>query len=477
MLTPDGGSADRAQVWNAAELAEKRKDARTAREWTIALPAELDAKQRAELARSFAGELSRRYGVAVDLSIHLPDREGDNRNHHAHLLTTTRQVSRDPDGQLVMGHKASIELSDKARLARGLGRAADEVSAVRQQWEQLANRALERAGRSERIDARSLRAQGLDREATTHLGPIASEMERRGAASDRGDGNRRAQAHNAERDGLKAQIIDLQAERQRRELARIERMSARELRTEIARIRPDPIISQAELWQASPDYKRACDERSAVNLAIGRYEQERLKASAEARECRARITHWQETHPIAAKLHGLGWWRSKRASVTERQEATAQQKMAEAEKRITPLESQSTQLEKAELLARQHAQQLAQERRKPLLERVQALEKVAQQKEREEGKGRKLDELVKGIQSHALLREMKAYGYSDTGEYWQALPAPVRTLVNGINAAPKEARPQVLAKLREELQREPGLVQTITDQLEHTRSRSRGLSR
>lgn len=230
ILTPDGGTADRAALWNAAEQAERRKDARTAREWIVALPAELDAEQRRELALSFGAELARRYGVAVDVCIHQPDREGDNRNHHAHILTTTRQVSRGPDGGLVLGDKASIELSDKKRRELGLGPAADEVKAVRQLWEQAANRALEQAGRSERIDARSLKEQGIDREATTHLGPTASEMERRGKASDRGDANRQVAANNNEREALKAEIIDLKAERERREKVRlVEALPAAEL--------------------------------------------------------------------------------------------------------------------------------------------------------------------------------------------------------------------------------------------------------
>ncbi|WP_375271702.1 MobA/MobL family protein [Gluconacetobacter dulcium] len=43
-----------------------------------------------ELARDFARELVKRYGVVADVAIHEPGREGDNRNHHAHILTTTR---------------------------------------------------------------------------------------------------------------------------------------------------------------------------------------------------------------------------------------------------------------------------------------------------------------------------------------------------------------------------------------------------
>ena len=229
ILTPDGLSAERNGLWDAAELAEKRKDARTAREWIVALPSELTAGQRTDLARDFGQCLVERYGVAVDFAIHAPDREGDNRNHHAHILTTTRQVSRGPDGGVVFGAKAHIELSDRALRAirdatiAGPTRpgdrygAADEVQAVRELWERVANAALERAGVGARIDARSLEAQGIDREATQHLGPVASEMERRGKASDRGDGNRQVSDHNAERARLSAEIIDLQAARERRE--------------------------------------------------------------------------------------------------------------------------------------------------------------------------------------------------------------------------------------------------------------------
>ncbi|MQU55980.1 MobA/MobL family protein, partial [Pseudomonas sp. FSL R10-1339] len=128
------------------------------------------------------------------------------------------------------GDKSSIELADKKRRELGLGPAADEVKAIRQLWEQTANRALERAGSTERIDARSLKDQGIDREATTHLGPVASEMERRGRISDRGDGNRQVMANNEQRQGLTAQIIDLKTERERRAKARqVEALPAADL--------------------------------------------------------------------------------------------------------------------------------------------------------------------------------------------------------------------------------------------------------
>lgn len=231
ILTPDGQGTERNALWNAAESAEKRKDARTAREWIIALPCELDSAQRQTLASDFAQCLVARYGVAVDFAIHAPDSEGDSRNHHAHLLTTTRQVHHDADGHLMLGAKAAIEWSDKARREAGLGAGAEEVKAVRELWAQIANKALEKAGIEARIDARSLQAQGMDREATQHLGPVATEMERRGHPSDRGDINREIRARNAERARLQGEIRDLQAEQNRR----AQREAARETARETAR--------------------------------------------------------------------------------------------------------------------------------------------------------------------------------------------------------------------------------------------------
>ncbi|MDP1086444.1 MobA/MobL family protein, partial [Klebsiella pneumoniae] len=82
---------------------------------------------------------------------------------------------------------ATLEQSDKKRREQGLGASRDEITGIRARWAELANRALERAGHAERIDHRSYAEQGIDKVATTHLGPVATAMERRGEASDRGD--------------------------------------------------------------------------------------------------------------------------------------------------------------------------------------------------------------------------------------------------------------------------------------------------
>jgi MobA/MobL family len=172
---------DRQALWNAAESAEKRKDARVAREYELALPHEMTRGQRVGLVRGFAGELANRYGVAVDFAIHRPHREGDERNFHAHVLTTTREVG--PTG---LGAKASIEWSDTDRAKKGLGPAKQEIKAIRARWEEFANERLKELGIEARIDHRSLADQGQDREPGRHLGPAVSGMERRGIATEVG---------------------------------------------------------------------------------------------------------------------------------------------------------------------------------------------------------------------------------------------------------------------------------------------------
>ena len=185
IIAPDRQPVDRQQLWNAAESREKRKDARTAREYEIALPSELDAEQRKALAVEFAELIADRHGVAVDVAIHAPGPGSDERNYHAHLLCTTREVSRTEGGAIQLGEKAKIEIGDKDRAKLGLGPAADEIKELREQWATLANEHLARAGREERIDHRSYKEQGIDLTPTQHLGPNVVAMERRGIATDR----------------------------------------------------------------------------------------------------------------------------------------------------------------------------------------------------------------------------------------------------------------------------------------------------
>ena len=172
--TPDGApdwAKDRSALWNAAEAAEKRKNSTVAREVEVALPSEIDAGQMRQIVEEYSRWLSDRYGVAVDWAIHQPHHRGDERNYHAHILLTTRILG--PDG---LGAKCRI-LDDKKT-------GPAEVVAMRERWAKVVNRALEQAGIDARIDHRSLKEQGIDREPQIHAGPSVAAIERTVAAKD-----------------------------------------------------------------------------------------------------------------------------------------------------------------------------------------------------------------------------------------------------------------------------------------------------
>lgn len=155
---------DRFVLWNAAEGAETRKNSRVAREVIIALPYELTTLERESLTRDMAAYLVEKYRVAVDVAIHAPvDKDGhDPRNHHAHLLFTTRELT--PEG---FGSKTRI-LDDKVT-------GPQQIEIIREVWETLANDALSRAGHSDvTIDRRTLEAQGIERIPQIHEGKAST---------------------------------------------------------------------------------------------------------------------------------------------------------------------------------------------------------------------------------------------------------------------------------------------------------------
>ena len=126
----------RERLWNTAEHAEKRHNARVAREFQVNLPAELPPLARIALARSFALELAERYRVAVDLAVHAPRPDSDPRNFHAHLLATTREVT--PAG---LGAKAGLDMEPRERRQRQLPDHRQEFINVRERWAVLTNEA------------------------------------------------------------------------------------------------------------------------------------------------------------------------------------------------------------------------------------------------------------------------------------------------------------------------------------------------
>jgi len=246
IVVPDGQPGpDRVTLWNLAEMAERRKDACVAREIEIALPSEITAEQRHALAVGLARTLATERGCAVDVCIHAPSKNGDKRNHHAHLLMTTRTVQRLESDVIVLGAKSEQERAGRDRKA--------DLAVIRERWAAMCNAALARVGQTARVDHRTLEAQGVRREPTRHLGPAAAGYERRtGQPSKKrltwkveADASARlaaAAARSPEIEGLNAQILALEtdlaaarAERDQRQAAQYAQQIAMGLSPEARR--------------------------------------------------------------------------------------------------------------------------------------------------------------------------------------------------------------------------------------------------
>ena len=181
-LKEQGASIKRSELWNLAEESETRKNSRVAREWIINLPHELDEKTRKELAHKFTQSLADKFDVIADCAIHKPtakeiERGADARNFHAHIMLTTRKAELGEDGKITLTDKSDCELSDTQRKAKGLSRAKDEVTEIRELWEYIANEKLAEYDH-DLIDSRSYAAQGIDITPQDKMGSVATKLER-----------------------------------------------------------------------------------------------------------------------------------------------------------------------------------------------------------------------------------------------------------------------------------------------------------
>ena len=173
ILKPDNAPeryADRTTLWNEVERNEKRKDSQLCNEVMVALPAELTHEQKQALTRKYVrGEFTGQ-GMIADIGYH----DFDSHNPHAHIMLTMRSVDEEGFG------KKQRQWNKR-----------DAVKDYRARWAEYANRALERAGHDIRIDHRSLKEQGIEREPQIHLGAKVMELEARGVRTRVGDESRR----------------------------------------------------------------------------------------------------------------------------------------------------------------------------------------------------------------------------------------------------------------------------------------------
>ncbi len=195
--------SDRGTLWNSVEKIEKSKNSQLAREIEIALPKELSREKQINLVREYVKENFVKVGMCADIALH---DKGDG-NPHAHILLTMRPLNEDK----TWGAKSKKEYildenGEKVKLKNGNYKTKkintvdwneqDKAEHWRRAWADITNKYLEENSIQEKVDHRSYQRQGIEQIPTIHLGVSATQMEKKGIATDRGNINREIKHQN-----------------------------------------------------------------------------------------------------------------------------------------------------------------------------------------------------------------------------------------------------------------------------------------
>ena len=204
---------DRAVLWNAVEMSERNNNAQLAREIEISLPVELTREQNIALAREYAQRQFANNGMCADVCIH---DKGDG-NPHAHIMLTMRPFNE--DGTWAAKSKKEYILDDNGEriLLKSGAYKTRKICTIdwneqakaeewRAAWADTVNQYLKQNNIAGHIDHRSYERQGINQIPTVHLGVAASQMEKRGIRTERGNINREIIVTNQQMGQLRARI-------------------------------------------------------------------------------------------------------------------------------------------------------------------------------------------------------------------------------------------------------------------------------
>ena len=197
---------DRTALWNSVELNEKASNAQLARNFIIALPKELSFEENKRLITEFIQENFISKGMIADLAIH-DESDEENNNIHAHIMTALRPINEKGEWQPKSKKEYILdEKGEKIKLKSGNYKTRKinttdwneqgKAEEWRKAWADITNKYLEENSIQEKVDHRSYQRQGIEQIPTIHLGVSATQMEKKGIVTDRGNINREIRYQN-----------------------------------------------------------------------------------------------------------------------------------------------------------------------------------------------------------------------------------------------------------------------------------------
>ncbi|MFA6161747.1 MAG: MobA/MobL family protein [Patescibacteria group bacterium] len=538
---PEWAAHNAAHFWTAADEHE-RINGSVYREIEVALPRELTPAQRLELVQEFIEqEIGDKH--AYQFAIHTPKAalEKDDQP-HAHIMYSERirdGIARDPEHYFKRYNAKNPEKGGAKKFSGGKSskELKDELLGLRERWATLQNMHLEKHGHNDRVDHRSLKDQCIEREPEKHLGAIG--VNRLNAHAISALLERRAAEGELERAQREVSIIDLSGDLEKAKAERIDeslksykplfntadKKAAEEGHNEkqrglileqvkeilIQRIESGvmPRINEkksfdleaAETQQTKQPEKRIepvlrqevklpppKPEVSSVELA----EQTRSRFFEETREAWLKETtnrytqeaegltqqYWKlkGEEPKEPLLFGKKDWEIRHGDWVNRVNGIAAE--VKDKKQIAEVVKSGKFDDDPNKVWgwNQKAQERLENERPELAQALKEKHQAEQQKAKKEAM---LDKTLSAFKVHAFKREMKAFGYGETGKQWNAIPEKLRTMIEGFNQLPKEARPMALEGMREVWTRKPETAEKIAQQLEQAeeQNRDRGMSR
>ena len=196
--------SNRSVLWNSVEKIEKSKNSQLAREIEVALPKELDREKQINLVREYVKENFVKVGMCADIALH----DKNDGNPHCHILLTMRPLNEDTTwGAKSKKEYILDEKGEKVKLKNGNYKTRkinttdwneqEKAEEWRKAWADITNKYLEENSIQDKVDHRSYQRQGIEQIPTIHLGVSATQMEKKGIATDRGNINREIKHQNA----------------------------------------------------------------------------------------------------------------------------------------------------------------------------------------------------------------------------------------------------------------------------------------